>query len=59
LAWPIATAHPGGTAKQHPTAQSLTRSIGTSEPLSLDILEFDVFRGAFLLCNEDLYRGRE
>lgn len=50
--------HSPQQAAQHPAAQALTRAIGASEPLSLDILEFDVFPGdVFLLCSDGLYRG--
>ncbi|PZP24374.1 PP2C family protein-serine/threonine phosphatase [Pseudomonas kuykendallii] len=44
-------------AARHPAAQALTRAIGVAEPLSLDILEFDIFPDdVFLLCSDGLYR---
>ena len=45
-------------AARHPSAHALTRAIGASEELQLDILELDVLPGdAFLLCSDGLYQG--
>lgn len=45
-------------ADRHPSAHALTRAIGASEDLVLDILELDVLPGdAFLLCSDGLYQG--
>ncbi|UTW05805.1 PP2C family protein-serine/threonine phosphatase [Pseudomonas benzenivorans] len=45
-------------AARHPAAHALTRAIGASETLQLDILELDVLPGdAFLLCSDGLYQG--
>lgn len=42
----------------HPAAHALTRAIGASEQLTLDILEFEVYRGdTLLLCSDGLYRS--
>jgi serine/threonine-protein phosphatase Stp1 len=45
-------------AARHPAAHALTRAIGASDELKLDILELDVLPGdAFLLCSDGLYQG--
>ena len=45
-------------AARHPAAHALTRAIGASEQLTLDILEFDVFPGdTLLLCSDGLYQS--
>lgn len=45
-------------AARHPAAHALTRAVGASETLQLDILELDVLPGdAFLLCSDGLYQG--
>lgn len=45
-------------AARHPAAHALTRAIGASESLQLDILELDVLPGdVFLLCSDGLYQG--
>ncbi len=45
-------------AARHPAAHALTRAIGASEQLTLDILEFDVYPGdTLLLCSDGLYQG--
>ena len=45
-------------AKAHPAANALTRAIGASEQLTLDVLELKVYPGdAFLLCSDGLYQG--
>ncbi len=45
-------------AARHPAAHALTRAIGASEELKLEILELDVLPGdAFLLCSDGLYQG--
>ena len=45
-------------AARHPAAHALTRAIGASETLQLDILELDVLPGdVFLLCSDGLYQG--
>jgi len=44
-------------ASRHPAAHALTRAIGASEHLQLDILELEVFPGdVFLLCSDGLYQ---
>jgi serine/threonine-protein phosphatase Stp1 len=44
-------------AARHPAAHALTRAIGASDELKLDILELDVLPGdAFLLCSDGLYQ---
>jgi len=44
-------------AARHPAAHALTRAIGASEELKLEILELDVLPGdAFLLCSDGLYQ---
>lgn len=45
-------------AARHPAAQALTRAVGASEQLELDILEFDVHPGdTLLLCSDGLYQN--
>ncbi|MDM8348539.1 serine/threonine-protein phosphatase [Pseudomonas sp. sp1636] len=45
-------------AARHPAAHALTRAIGASEELKLEILELDILSGdAFLLCSDGLYQG--
>ncbi|MBA1274942.1 PP2C family protein-serine/threonine phosphatase [Stutzerimonas azotifigens] len=45
-------------AARHPAANALTRAIGASEQLVLDILEFDVYPGdTLLLCSDGLYQS--
>jgi len=45
-------------AARHPAAHALTRAIGASEQLVLDILELDVYPGdTLLLCSDGLYQS--
>lgn len=45
-------------AAKHPAAHALTRAIGASETLKLDILELDCLPGdTFLLCSDGLYQS--
>jgi serine/threonine-protein phosphatase Stp1 len=45
-------------AQAHPAARALTRAVGASEQLALDVLELRVYPGdAFLLCSDGLYQG--
>ena len=45
-------------AARPPAAHALTRAIGASDELKLEILELDVLPGdAFLLCSDGLYQG--
>lgn len=45
-------------AARHPAAHALTRAVGASEQLTLDILEFDVYPGdTLLLCSDGLYQS--
>lgn len=45
-------------AARHPAAHALTRAIGASEELKLEILELDILPGdVFLLCSDGLYQG--
>jgi len=45
-------------AAQHPAAHALTRAIGASDELKLEILELDTLPGdVFLLCSDGLYQG--
>lgn len=45
-------------AARPPAANALTRAIGASEQLTLDILEFDVYPGdTLLLCSDGLYQS--
>ncbi|WP_434607392.1 PP2C family protein-serine/threonine phosphatase [Pseudomonas sp. R1-7] len=44
-------------ANAHPAAKALTRAIGASKELNLEVLELDVQRGdKFLLCTDGLYQ---
>lgn len=44
-------------ANAHPAAKALTRAIGASKELKLEVLELDVQRGdKFLLCTDGLYQ---
>ncbi|MFW9268278.1 PP2C family protein-serine/threonine phosphatase [Pseudomonas sp. NR3] len=44
-------------ANAHPAGNALTRAVGASQELRLEILEFDVRCGdAFLLCSDGLYQ---
>ncbi|MNP58636.1 hypothetical protein D3C76_1535670 [compost metagenome] len=45
-------------ARAHPAANALTRAVGASEQLTLEVLELQVYPGdAFLLCSDGLYQG--
>ncbi len=45
-------------AARHPAAHALTRAVGASEHLVLDILEFDTYPGdTLLLCSDGLYQS--
>ncbi|MFQ6572230.1 PP2C family protein-serine/threonine phosphatase [Pseudomonas sp. UM16] len=45
-------------ARAHPAAKALTRAVGASEQLTLEVLELQVYPGdAFLLCSDGLYQG--
>jgi len=45
-------------AARHPAAHALTRAVGASEQLELEILEFDVHPGdTLLLCSDGLYQS--
>ncbi len=45
-------------ARAHPSAHALTRAVGASEQLTLDVIELEVYPGdAFLLCSDGLYQG--
>jgi len=45
-------------AQAHPAAHALTRAVGASEQLTLDVLELEVDPGdAFLLCSDGLHQG--
>ena len=45
-------------AKDHPAAHALTRAVGASAQLTLDVLELEAYPGdAFLLCSDGLYQG--
>ncbi|WP_313055068.1 PP2C family protein-serine/threonine phosphatase [Pseudomonas lopnurensis] len=45
-------------AARHPAAHALTRAIGASDSLELDILEFAVYPGdTLLLCSDGLYQS--
>ncbi|TDF82458.1 PP2C family serine/threonine-protein phosphatase [Pseudomonas sp. H9] len=45
-------------ARVHPAANALTRAVGASEQLTLEILELQVYPGdVFLLCSDGLYQG--
>lgn len=44
-------------ARSHPAANALTRAIGASEQLTLDVLELKIYPGdVFLLCSDGLYQ---
>lgn len=44
-------------AQQHPSSHALTRAIGASVQLNLEVLEFEVCPGdVFLLCSDGLYQ---
>jgi len=43
-------------ARAHPSAHALTRAVGASEQLALEVLELQIHPGdAFLLCSDGLY----
>ncbi|MGV8314881.1 PP2C family protein-serine/threonine phosphatase, partial [Pseudomonas aeruginosa] len=43
-------------ARAYPSARALTRAVGASEQLVLDVLELEVHPGdVFLLCSDGLY----
>ena len=45
-------------AKAHPSAHALTRAVGASEQLTLDVLELETCPDdAFLLCSDGLYQS--
>ena len=45
-------------ARAHPSAHALTRAVGASEQLTLEVIELEVYPGdAFLLCSDGLYQG--
>lgn len=45
-------------ARAYPGGHALTRAVGATEQLRLEVLELDVFPGdAFLLCSDGLYQG--
>ncbi|MEJ5057295.1 MULTISPECIES: PP2C family protein-serine/threonine phosphatase [unclassified Pseudomonas] len=45
-------------ARAHPQAHALTRAVGASEQLTLEVLEMEVHPGdAFLLCSDGLYQS--
>jgi serine/threonine-protein phosphatase Stp1 len=45
-------------ARQQPNARALTRAIGASEQLKLEVLEFEACPGdVFLLCSDGFYQG--
>jgi serine/threonine-protein phosphatase Stp1 len=45
-------------ARAHPAANALTRAVGASEQLTLEVLELQVYPGdVFLLCSDGLYQG--
>ena len=45
-------------ARDHPAAQALTRAVGASAHLTLDVLEFEVYPGdVYLLCSDGLYNS--
>lgn len=47
-----------GQARTQPHADALTRAVGASEQLTLEVLEFSVYpEDAFLLCSDGLYQG--
>ena len=47
-------------ARGHPSARALTRAVGASASLTLEVLEFEAQPGdVFLLCSDGLYDGLE
>lgn len=45
-------------AGTHPSAHALTRAVGASETLTLEVLELEVYADdVFLLCSDGLYQG--
>jgi serine/threonine-protein phosphatase Stp1 len=43
-------------AKAHPDAHALTRAVGATDRLTLDVIELEVYPSdAFLLCSDGLY----
>lgn len=45
-------------AANHPSAHALTRAVGASETLTLDVIEFAVYPGdTLLLCSDGLYQN--
>ncbi|HDZ58016.1 MAG TPA: serine/threonine-protein phosphatase [Pseudomonas xinjiangensis] len=45
-------------AASHPSAHALTRAVGASEKLVLEVVEFTVYPGdTLLLCSDGLYQG--
>jgi len=45
-------------ASQYPNARALTRAIGASDQLKLEVLELEVCPGdVFLLCSDGFYQG--
>lgn len=47
-----------GQAAAHPSAHALTRAVGASEDLALDVVEFNVYPGdTLLLCSDGLYQS--
>lgn len=45
-------------AAAHPSAHALTRAVGASEDLALDVVEFNVYPGdTLLLCSDGLYQS--
>lgn len=45
-------------ARTQPHAGALTRAVGASEKLTLEVLEWEVYPAdAFLLCSDGLYQG--
>ncbi|TVP88704.1 MAG: serine/threonine-protein phosphatase [Pseudomonadaceae bacterium] len=45
-------------ASRHPSARALTRAVGASEQLSLEVVEFRTHPGdTLLLCSDGLYQG--
>lgn len=45
-------------AASHPSAHALTRAVGASEELALDVVEFNVYPGdTLLLCSDGLYQN--
>jgi serine/threonine-protein phosphatase Stp1 len=45
-------------AAQHPSAHALTRAVGATDTLTLDVLRLNLQPGdVFLLCSDGLYRS--